>query len=81
MMFGIAAVNKYYDYYQNWNAAFSDLSGSNAQPELPYAATSGSVKFGSLLGSNIDTALAQQDGYILRLVRARAGQRAKPCCL
>ena len=27
MVFGIAAVNKYYDYYQNWNAAFSDLSG------------------------------------------------------
>jgi len=35
MMFGVAAVNKYYDYYQNWNAAFSDLSGSTAQPELP----------------------------------------------
>ncbi len=73
MVFGVAAVNKYYDYYQNWNAAFSDLSGSNAQPELPYAATSGSVKFGSLLGSNIDTALAQQDGYTLRLtVRGQA---------
>jgi enterochelin esterase-like enzyme len=67
MVFGIAAVNKYYDYYQNWNAAFSDLSGSNTQPELPYAATSGPVKFGTLLGSNIDKALAQQDGYTLRL--------------
>ena len=27
MAFGIAAVNKYYDYYQTWGAMFSDLSG------------------------------------------------------
>jgi hypothetical protein len=27
MVFGIAAVNKYYDYYQTWGALFSDLSG------------------------------------------------------
>jgi enterochelin esterase-like enzyme len=67
MIFGIAAVNKYYDYYQNWNAAISDLTGSSAQAaELPDA-TSGVVRFGSLLGSDIDTALAQQDGYTLRL--------------
>ena len=68
MMFGVAAVNKYYDYYQNWSAAITDLTGSNAPaPELPYAGGGGSVKFGSLLGSNIDMSLAQQDGYTLRL--------------
>ena len=68
MTFGIAAVNKYYDYYQNWNAAISDLTGSSAQAaELPDAAGGGVVRFGSLLGSNIDTALAQQDGYTVRL--------------
>ncbi len=27
MVFGIATVNKYYDYYQTWGALFSDLSG------------------------------------------------------
>ena len=27
MVFGIAAVNKYYDYYQSWGALFSDVSG------------------------------------------------------
>ena len=27
MVFGIAAVNKYYDYYQTWGALYSDLSG------------------------------------------------------
>ena len=68
MMFGVAAVNKYYDYYQNWNAAFSDLTGSNSQaPELPASATGSSVKFGALLGSAVDTSLARHDGYILRM--------------
>ena len=27
MVFGIFAVNKYYDYYQTWGALYSDLSG------------------------------------------------------
>ena len=27
MVFGIAAVNRYYDYYQSWGALFSDVSG------------------------------------------------------
>lgn len=38
MVFGIAAVNKYYDYYQTWGALFSDLSGqSQAIPHLSAA--------------------------------------------
>jgi hypothetical protein len=32
MVFGIAVVNKYYDYYQTWGALFSDLSGESSQP-------------------------------------------------
>jgi enterochelin esterase-like enzyme len=74
MMFGVAAVNKYYDYYQNWNAAISDLTGSSAQaPELPTSAAGSSVKFGALLGSNVDTTLARHDGYLLR-VTVHGGQ-------
>jgi hypothetical protein len=30
MMFGIAAVNKYYDYYQSWGAMINDLTGQGA---------------------------------------------------
>lgn len=38
MVFGIAAVNKYYDYYQTWGALFSDLSGqSQTVPHLSAA--------------------------------------------
>jgi hypothetical protein len=33
MLFGVAAVNKYYDYYQNWNSAISDMTNSNAGTE------------------------------------------------
>ncbi|MGO9725434.1 MAG: alpha/beta hydrolase, partial [Streptosporangiaceae bacterium] len=69
MMFGVAAVNKYYDYYQNWNAAITDLTGSNAQtPELPATTAHGSVKFATMFGSYIDTTLAAQDGYTARLM-------------
>ena len=49
MVFGIAAVNKYYDYYQTWGALYSDLSGQTTSiPHLTAAGlgkgTAGSVK-------------------------------------
>jgi pimeloyl-ACP methyl ester carboxylesterase len=40
MVFGIAAVNKYYDYYQTWGAAFNDLTGQSAQ-EIPKVTAAG----------------------------------------
>ena len=30
MLFGVAAVNKYYDYYQTWVPAAADLGGQGA---------------------------------------------------
>ena len=55
MMFGVAAVNKYYDYYQNWNAAVSDLTGQSSQTtQLPSTDAGASVKFGSLLGHSVE---------------------------
>jgi enterochelin esterase-like enzyme len=55
MVFGIAAVNKYYDYYQTWGALYSDLSGQTTSiPHLTAAGlgkgTAGSVK-GIIAGS------------------------------
>jgi enterochelin esterase-like enzyme len=38
MMFGIAAVNKYYDYYQTWGAAISDLTGGGGATLPKYTA-------------------------------------------
>ena len=68
MMFGVAAVNKYYDYYQNRNSAVSDLTGQSAQTAaVPTTDTKAGQKFGSYLGHSVDTALAAQDGYTFSL--------------
>jgi enterochelin esterase-like enzyme len=68
MMFGVAAVNKYYDYYQNWNAAVSDLTGQSAQTtQLPSTDAGAGVKFGKLLGHAVDPAVAATDGVTVRL--------------
>jgi len=68
MMFGVAAVNKYYDYYQNWGSAFSDVTGQSAQTtEVPTTYARAREKFGSYLGNTVDTSLASKDGYTMRL--------------
>ena len=68
MMFGVAAVNKYYDYYQNWDAAVSDLTGQSAQTaQLPSTDAGAGVKFDKLLGNSVDTAVAATDGITVRL--------------
>ena len=68
MAFGVAAVNKYYDYYQNWNSAVSDLTGQSAQTaQLPATAAGAGVKFSQLLGKSVDTAVAAADGLTVRL--------------
>jgi enterochelin esterase-like enzyme len=75
--FGVAAVNKYYDYYQSWNAAITDVTSQDVPGTGPVLSTAGQAKdaaaapvghgFTTLLGNNIDTRLAAQDGYTLNL--------------
>jgi enterochelin esterase-like enzyme len=68
MAFGVAAVNKYYDYYENWNSAISDFTGQNNQAtEVPTTESGRGVKFSTFLGSAIDQAVAAQYGYTARL--------------
>jgi enterochelin esterase-like enzyme len=68
MMFGIVVVNKYYDYYQTWNAAISDLTNQGGLAAGgPNIADKPGVKFGTFLGQTIDTGLAAQQGFTLRL--------------
>jgi enterochelin esterase-like enzyme len=68
MAFGVAAVNKYYDYYQNWNSAISDFTGqSNQAAEVPAADSGSGTKFSTFLGSSIDQAVAAQFGYTAHL--------------
>ena len=65
MVFGIAAVNKYYDYYQTWGALYNDLSGQTTSiPHLTAAGlgkgTTGSVK--DLIAGSSDAKFDAQYG-------------------
>jgi enterochelin esterase-like enzyme len=65
MVFGIAAVNKYYDYYQTWGALYNDLSGQTSSiPHLTAAGlgkgTTGSVK--KLIAGSNDPQIDAQYG-------------------
>jgi len=72
MLFGVAAVNKYYDYYQNWNSAISDLTNANPGTGAPAGAGGTGVRLSTFHGASIDRPLAAQDGYTLHLtVRGR----------
>jgi enterochelin esterase-like enzyme len=67
-LFGIAAVNKYYDYYPTWSAAFGDIN--NQGPQGPYVGVTHRHvpgDFTNLLGNSIYTKLAAQQGYTLQL--------------
>lgn len=72
MVFGIAVVNKYYDYYQSWGALVSDLSGQSSRsvPQVTAASlgkgTGKSVS--ALLSSTSNSALDAQTGYLFRTV-------------
>jgi enterochelin esterase-like enzyme len=68
MLFGVAAVNKYYDYYQNWNSAISDMTGQSVQTaQVPTEDAGAGVKFGTFLGNTVDPAVAREQGYTLKL--------------
>jgi enterochelin esterase-like enzyme len=74
MLFGVAAVNKYYDYYQTWGAVSADLGGQPAiqGPALPTVDTASGQRLGAILGSSINLASAAQQGQMFRLtVRGR----------
>jgi enterochelin esterase-like enzyme len=68
MAFGVAAVNKYYDYYQDWGSAISDFTGqTNQAAEVPTTESGKGVKFATFLGNPIDQAVAEQFGYTAHL--------------
>ncbi len=70
MVFGIAAVNKYYDYYQTWGALFSDLSGQAGQsvPQLSAAglAAGRANSLRSAIGDSSNAALDAQLGLLFQ---------------
>jgi enterochelin esterase-like enzyme len=67
-VFGIAVVNKYYDYYQTWSALASDLSGSGVQsiPQIAQPTDAGGAgSFQKAISARADP-LSAQTGYLFR---------------
>ena len=64
MMFGVAAVNKYYDYYQNWHAAIEDLTNQGPQAVVVRSTKKLGPGFGSFLGRAVNISLARQQGVL-----------------
>ena len=65
MTFGIATVNKYYDYYPTWGAAWSDLT-SRGVPATSVSIAGGPHTTSASLG-HFDLAIARQYGLTLHL--------------
>ena len=69
MVFGIAAVNRYYDYYQSWSALFADLSGQAQSIQQVSAAGLGKGTAKSLrsaIAGSSNEALDAQLGFLFR---------------
>src|ERR1700740_1826861 len=67
MVFGIAAVNKFYDYYQTWGGMINDLTGQGVSSIPKYAAGQGSNKqFDKNIGRVTSLAEDAQVGYLFQ---------------
>ena len=69
MLFGMAAVNKHYDYYQTWGSIAADLSGqSTSQGAAPSIDHASGQQTGAILGSKVNLkAAAAVHGQTVRL--------------
>ena len=68
MVFGIAAVNKYYDYYQTWGGMINDLTGQGAGSIPKYAAGGAGTnkQFDKNIGRVTSQAEDAQVGYLFQ---------------
>lgn len=68
--FGVAAVNKYYDYYQNWDSAIADITSQGTGQAAGVPGTHVGASSGVILvdGNYVYTKLAAADGFTLHLV-------------
>jgi enterochelin esterase-like enzyme len=68
MVFGIAAVNKFYDYYQTWGGMINDLTGQGAStiPKYAVAGAGSNKQFDKDIGRVTNTAEDAQVGYLFQ---------------
>jgi enterochelin esterase-like enzyme len=68
MAFGVASVNKFYDYYQTWGGMISDLTGqgANSIPKYAVAGAGSNRQFDKDIGRVTSTAEDAQVGYLFQ---------------
>jgi S-formylglutathione hydrolase FrmB len=68
MVFGIASVNKFYDYYQTWGGMVSDLTGQGTTtiPKYTVAGAGSHKQFDKDIGRVTTTAEDAQVGYLFQ---------------
>jgi enterochelin esterase-like enzyme len=68
MVFGVAAVNRFYDYYQTWGGMINDLTGQGASSIPKYAAAGGGTnkQFDKNIGRVTSQAEDAQVGYLFQ---------------
>jgi enterochelin esterase-like enzyme len=69
MLFGVAAVNKYYDYYQTWGAVAADLGGQGASQVASATSVNDASarQVSAILGSRVNVRAAAVHGQTIRL--------------
>ena len=69
MLFGVAAVNKYYDYYQTWGAVAADLGGQGASQVTSATSVNDASarQVSAILGSRVNLRAAAVHGQTIRL--------------
>jgi enterochelin esterase-like enzyme len=68
MVFGIASVNKFYDYYQTWGGMINDLTGQGTStiPKYTAAGASSNKQFDKNIGRITNLAEDAQFGYLFQ---------------
>jgi enterochelin esterase-like enzyme len=69
MLFGVAAVNKYYDYYQTWGAMAADLGGQGTTQiaSAPSVDRASARQISAVLGSQVNLKAAADRGQTIRM--------------
>jgi enterochelin esterase-like enzyme len=69
MLFGVAAVNKYYDYYQTWGAMAADLGGQGTTQvaSAPTMDRASARQISAILGSKVNLKAAAEHGQTIRM--------------
>jgi enterochelin esterase-like enzyme len=68
MVFGVVAVNKYYDYYGHWGDVVDDLDDSAPARTVPMAELGTPQRFGEFLSGAVQRREAMRSGFLFQIM-------------